>query len=182
MAVKLARLTGHPTDYWLRASFAGTASSTSAPANAQQHSRPPGLLINRQIIQIIQDRVIKIDPFDKTNVHTASLDLTLDDVVLTTGGKKIDISDKRGFTLKRGESVSASTRERVEYPMNYVGRVGTGKVAAQRGIITSHGFQIEPGFKGNLQFWVFNPGGSSYTLRSGDPIISIEIVALGAGP
>lgn len=175
MAGKLARITGHSADYWLRAAFPGAASVPTLDAPVPAF----GLLPGRQIIQVVRDGIVTIDPFDKTRVQPACLDLTLDDFVLTTQGRKKDISDGQGFTLRRGASVGVSTREWIELPMNFVGRLGTKPSLAQAGVMTSQAFQIEPGFRGSLRFWLFNAGGGDLVLRGGDPIVSVELVSLG---
>lgn len=185
MAGKLGRLTGHSSDYWLRASFPHTTPSARAKrAIPETPSRPlgVGILVNHQIVRAVRDGVIGIDPFDEKQVQLASLDLTLDDFVLTTDGEKIDISDGQSFVLRGGHTVSVSTKEWVEFPQDYVGRVGAMASLARTGIMTSHGFQIDPGFKGNLQFCIFNAGAQNFALRGGDPIISVEVVPLSATP
>ena len=53
---------------------------------------------------------------------------------------------------------------------------------ASLGIITSHGFQIDPGFKGNLHCCIFNAGLKDFELRGGAPIDSVEIMPLSATP
>lgn len=185
MAGKLGRLTGHTSDYWLRALFPHSVSSARAKhATPETQSRPlgVGILVNHQIVRAVRDGVIGVDPFDEKQVQLASLDLTLDDFVLTSDGEKIDISDGQSFVLRDGHTVGVSTKEWVEFPQDYVGRVGAMASLARAGIMTSHGFQIDPGFKGNLHFCIFNAGAQTFALRGGDPIISVEIVPLSATP
>jgi deoxycytidine triphosphate deaminase/addiction module HigA family antidote len=174
MAGKLARLTGHSADYWLRATF-GAPSSTSG---MDRQTRPFCLLLGQQIIQAVRDGVLTIDPFDKNHVQSACLDLTLDDFVLTTQGRKKDISDGQSFSLKRGASVGVTTKEWIELPQGYAGRTGTKAALAQAGIMTSQTFQLEPGFRGSLRLWLFNAGAADFMLRGGDPIVSVEFVSL----
>ncbi len=183
MAAKLGRLTGHAPDYWLRASFprrhgaiaVDDKRAATAPAGA-------GVLVNHQIIRAIKDDVIAIEPFDETNVQLASIDLTLDDFIDTTAGEHIDVTAGQSFILAAGQTVIVTTKEWVEFPQDHIGRVGAMASLARRGIMTSHGLQIDPGFQGDLQFCLFNAGGSDFTLRGGMPIISIEIMPLGATP
>jgi len=188
MAGKLGRLTGHSSDYWLRASYArgarAGAARASAVKSAENGTRPlgVGVLVNHQIVRAVKDGVIGIDPFDEANVQMASIDLTLDDFVITTDGARIDISDGERFMLKGGRAVNVSTKEWVEFPQDYIGRVGAMASLARIGIIASHGFQVDPGFKGNLQFCIFNAGLKDFELHGGDPIISVEIMPLSATP
>jgi dCTP deaminase len=141
-----------------------------------------GILVNHQIVRAVKDGIIGVDPFDEANVQMASIDLTLDDFVITGDGDKIDISDGQSFVLKGGRAVNVSTKEWVEFPQDYIGRVGAMASLAGLGIMTSHGFQIDPGFKGNLQFCIFNAGLKDFELRGGASIISVEIMPLSATP
>jgi deoxycytidine triphosphate deaminase/addiction module HigA family antidote len=186
MAAKLGRLTGHTSDYWLRAAFprAATNGARAKTTKAAATSARPlgvGVLVNHQIVRAVKDGIIGIDPFDEANVQMASIDLTLDDFVITGDGDKVDVSDQ-GFVLKGGRVVNVSTKEWVELPQDYIGRVGAMASLASLGIITSHGFQIDPGFKGNLHFCIFNAGLKDFELRGGASIISVEIMPLSATP
>lgn len=187
MAGKLGRLTGHSSDYWLRAVFprapaVSAARGKQAPTEPQTRPLGVGVLVNHQIIRAVRDGVIGIDPFDEAHVQMASIDLTLDDFVLSTEGEKVDISDGQSFVLRGGRTVGVGTKEWVELPLDYIGRVGAVAALARAGIMASHGFQIDPGFKGNLQFCIFNAGGHDFALRGGDPIVSVEIMPLSATP
>lgn len=183
MAARLGVLTGHDKDYWLQSSFAASnAARAGARRVAAAESRPFGVRVNHEIVDDIRSGVMSVDPFDEDNVHLASIDLTLDDFILTTEGKKIDISDGQSFRLEAGRTINVSTREWIKLPGHYIARVGAMNSLARIGIMTSHGFQIDPGFEGHLQFCVFNAGGRDFELRSGMPVISIEIMPLGATP
>lgn len=186
MAGKLGRLTGHSSDYWLRASFprgVGAARADTA-ASAEREARPlgVGIMVNHQIIRAVKDGIIGIDPFDGMHVQPASVVLTLDDFVITAEGEKIDISDGERFLLTSGRTVNANTREWLEFPQDYIGRIGAMETLASSGLVTLHGFQIGPGFRGNLQFCIFNAGRKDFELRGGNPIIAVEIVPLTATP
>ncbi len=126
--------------------------------------------------------IIEIDPFDEANVRPASIDLTLDDFVTTTDGGKVNLADGKVFVLKSGHTISADTKEWIALPQDYIGRACAVTRLAGLGIMTSHGFQIEPGFNGNLRICIFNAGGGDVALRGGMPIISLEIMPLSATP
>jgi deoxycytidine triphosphate deaminase/addiction module HigA family antidote len=191
MAAKLGRLTGRSSDYWLRSHFnlQGTRAGHQPDERPDKSAisdrtdfRPVAVLVNHQIIRAAQEGIIGVDPFEPKNVQLASLDLTLDDFIITTEGEEVDISGGECFSLEGGQTVNVRTREWIEFPLDYVGRVGAMTQLAKFGIIMSHGFQVDPGFKGRLQFCLFNAGGKSYELRSGDPIISLEIMPLASTP
>ena len=184
MAGKLARLTGHSSDYWLRSSFPRTKANARGKRGSLEPGRPlgVGILVNHQIVRAVHDGVIRIEPFDETHVRMASIDLTLDDFVVAADGGKVDISDGQAFILRSGHSVSVGTKEWLELPYDYIGRAGACSALARAGIMASHGLQIGPGFKGNLQFCMFNAGAADFALRGGEPVISVEILPLSATP
>lgn len=183
MAGKLGRITGRSSDYWLRASFS-SAPRTTQRAKSSAGANPFGgsVLVNYQIMQAVKNGVIGLDPFDEANVRPASIDLTLGDFLMTAEGKKIPIDGRQSFTLKSNRTVSVSTKERIEFPQDHVGRVGTLASLAKIGLLISVGFQVAPGFSGHLQFCIFNSGQDNIELRGGMPIVSIEITPLSVTP
>ena len=184
MAGKLGRLTGRSSDYWLRAAFPRAGAARRRAKSTGESVRPlgVGVLVNHQIVRAVQDGIIDIDPFDETNVQPASIDLTLDDFIITTAGERIDVTDGQVFALEVGRAVNVSTKEWIALPRDYIGRVGAMTSLASLGVMTSHGFQVDPGFEGNLQFCIFNAGGRDFELRGSMPIISVEIMPLSATP
>jgi addiction module HigA family antidote len=185
MAARLGRLTGRSSDYWLRSLFADNETTTAPPNDVlvlARNVRPLTILVNHQIIRAARTGIIGVDPFEPKNVQRASLDLTLHDFIVTADGNEIDINRGRYFDLKRGQAVNVRTREWIEFPLDYVGRPGAMMHLAKFGIMLSHGFQVAPGFKGCLQACMFNACGKTFVLRSGDPIISLEIMPLASTP
>ncbi len=181
MAGKLGRLTGHSSDYWLSEWFgeSGAApASKSTPALAAGF----GLLVDHQIARAIRDGIIGIKPFLPENLRATSIDLTLDESVTLAGGEEVNIAGAKGFILAPGAAVNASTKESVELPRDYYGRPGATGTLGRHGIIASTDFQIEPGFKGRLSFYLFNAGSDPFRLRAGDPVIGLEIGRLTAMP
>ena len=74
MAGKLGRLTGHSSDYWLRASFPRTAGAARTSAAASEGEARPlgvGIMVNHQIVRAVKDGIIGIDPFDDAHVQPA---------------------------------------------------------------------------------------------------------------
>lgn len=185
MAGKLGRLTGRSSDYWLRAGFPRKGGGARSGVKSTTESTRPlgvGVLVDHQIVRAVRAGIIEIDPFDETHVRPASIDLTLDDFAVTTAGEKVDLSGGQGHILRSRGSVHVSTRERIALPRDYIGRTGVTTKLANLGIMTSQGFQLEPGFKGRLQFCIFNAGGGDVALRGGMPIVSLELMPLSATP
>lgn len=184
MAGKLGRLTGRSSDYWLRASFPRVGAPRGRVKAAAESTRPlgVGVLVNHQIARAVRDGIIEVDPFDEANVRPASIDLTLDDFIVTGDGDRIDITGGHAFVLRSCHAVNVGTKEWLALPRDYIGHVGAVAGLARLGIMISHGFQIEPGFQGNLQFCIFNAGSGDVALRGGMPIVSVEIMPLSATP
>jgi addiction module HigA family antidote len=158
MAGRLARVTGRPSDYWLRQSFRpGGADEAHGPRHA-------GVLVQQQILTAVEEGVIGVTPFDRAQVRLASVVLTLHSAV----------------NLTKGELVRAHTRERVELPPDYLARLGPAAELAARGIFALHAPQIEPCFKGHVQLALFNAGNADVPLAAGAAVVSMEVVALAA--
>lgn len=177
MAGKLGRLTGRSSDYWLSEWFPNERGTGRGAGTA---ARAVGVLVNHQIERAVKDGIIGIAPFAARHLQAASIGLTLNDTLATAGGELVTISRRKGFVLEPGSSVNASTLERIELPLDYLGRIGAVNRLASLGIVASHPFQIEPGFKGRLHFCLFNAGNSPLQLRPLDPVIGLEIMRLGA--
>ena len=181
MAGKLGRLTGHSSDYWLSEWFGHDGAEPSAKSTPALASSC-GLLVNHQLARAIRDGIIGIKPFMPENLRATSIELTLDETVTLTGGEQVNITGTKGFVLAPGAAVNASTTETVELPLDYYGRPGATGALGKQGIIASTDFQIEPGFKGRLSFYLFNAGSEPLRLRAGEPVIGLEISRLGAIP
>lgn len=175
MAGKLGRLTGHSSDYWLSAYF---SKAGHAVARTDQPDRTTGPLVDHQIVAAHRQGLIGIDPFAAHHVRTASIDLTLHNTINTADGDIKAIDRGKGFLLKPGQAIIASTRERIELPLDYLGRIGIVSSLASLGIIASHAIQIEPGYRGPVAFCLLNSGGSACRLRAHEPVITLEISRL----
>lgn len=171
MAGKLGRLTGHSSDYWL--------SETFGDNGVAGHAVFAGLLVGHQIARAVKDGIIGIEPFVSGRLRAASIDLTMGSQVVAAS-EKISVSGKRKFALKPGDAVTATTAERIELPLDYLGRLGGRAELAVRGLVVSAPLHVEPGFKGRLSFVLFNAGPAAVALRAGDPVVSLEIVRLGS--
>jgi addiction module HigA family antidote len=180
MAGRLGRLTGHSSDYWLRQSFPRAASGFQDAGDAMRSLS--GILVDHEIRRAVKDGIIDIDPFIAGNLQAACIDLTIDAVVTPAGGAGVNIGHNGEFTLKAGAAVNARTKERVWLPRDYLGRIGGAARLAGCGILAIHALQIPPAFNAQIPFCLFNAGQNAFPLRLFDPVISLEIVRLGAIP
>ena len=136
------------------------------------------MLVDHQIHKAIADGLIEIDPLDRDLVRRSSIDLRLSAFVIAAGGETEDMSGGRRFDLEPRQAVNVQTKEYIRLSENLVARVGAMTSVSRYGIMMAHGFQIDPGFKGHLEFCLFNASNKTFPLVSGMPIISIEFTAL----
>lgn len=173
MAKGLARLSGHTPGYWLQFEFEDEADGRSLSASA-------AVLVDEQIRQAVRDGILTIAPFDPERIQAASLDLTIGEIIVPGGQQLRSISSDRPYDLGPGEVVNLRTRETLRFPHDHLARVGAMASVSRFGIFMAHGLQVDPGYEGELEFCLFNAGVRTYPLVGGAPIISLEIVRLGA--
>ena len=178
MAGRLGRLTGHSSDYWLSESFGG--------GDPTPYSGGAGLLVNHQIAQAVKEGIFGIAPFNAKNLRPAAIELTLHSGIRTLDGGRVDIGRPKArgvaFELAAGDAVEASTAESIALPRDYLGRIGAVTSLCLRGILALAPLQIEPGFKGRLQFRLFNASGAAFPLRAGMAVVALEFHRLAALP
>lgn len=80
--------------------------------------------------------------------------------------------------LAPGKSTIVVAAQHVRMSLRCVGLLGQTTEGNLRGLIVHCGHQIDPGFNGPLIFRVKNDSDEAMTLRRGDPLASITIVAL----
>lgn len=90
------------------------------------------------------------------------------------------MSQKHKFELRPGCVLAVTTAERIELPLDYIGRVGGLASLSIAGLVLTAALQVAPGFKGPLSFGLFNAGPAPIALRAGDPVATLEIVRLAA--
>lgn len=172
MAAKLGRLTGHSSDFWLRNSFPGKRN-----ANIAGHSQACGLLDKFELLRVVKDGVISIDPFLEANVGAAYLELTLGEIASGLA-KKQQIATAKGCTLRPGTSAKLLTKERIKLPRDYIGRVSASEKSGSIGLVIPASFFITSAFSGAVEFWALNISSNDVILRKGDRIASLEIIRI----
>ena len=138
-------------------------------------------VIPRQIIEQLVESKRIIEPFDKKLLQPASVDLRLGRRVLESpvGNKRgavIDLDEKnKSIQISSGQFISVLTLERLDLPLNICGRVGLRSFYARKGLISFHGTQVDPGFKGHLVVPLVNVGPETICLEYGEPICTLEL-------
>lgn len=94
----------------------------------------------------------------------------------TSTVKQLETSD--AFVIGPGEFAFILTKEKVRISNSAIGFISIRASIKFRGLVNVSGFQVNPGFHGNLVFAVFNAGPRHINLRYGDEIFSIWIADL----
>jgi len=96
------------------------------------------VIAHSELVRLIRDGTIKIEPFDESQIGPASVDLHVGDIfiVYKKVGRLVHVVDDTDFAeiteevrvqdyfvLKPGESVLALTRERITLPDTMCGRI-----------------------------------------------------------
>ena len=144
------------------------------------------MLSNGDIINLIKNNQLIIDPYYEKNVGCASIDLSLADKFIQYT-REIDshnvvptnsFSDST-ITLPPGGFILGMTRERICIPPKYYGFIETRGNFARAGIaVSSNDGHIDPGTNGTLTLEIHNRNTVPVTLHAGDFICQLFLVAL----
>ncbi len=198
VALKLSKRFEEPADFWMKENVrvaSGPLEPTSEPrkdnaaqtlelASSKPISTSPQILVDFEIEEVIEKGLIHIDPFDPSNVKSASMDLTVGLLTQKPFDGDDDHKQSTGNTvsLKSQESINIVVKERVRFGKDYLARVGQITHNAARGLLVMHGIQIDPGYAGSLHIRAVNLTPEKISISVGDPILSLEIVRLSKTP
>jgi dCTP deaminase len=135
------------------------------------------------ILQEIESKRLKIEPYEENAIGPASIDLTLGEKirVFVTAQSPIDLSKdidykkitqvidiKRGYTLQPGQLVLGITREKITLPENICGWLQSRSRFARIGLM-SHVTApfICPGVSNHQVLEIFNAGNHGILLKPG---------------
>ena len=143
------------------------------------------ILTGRQIRELAFSGQFLIDPFDDSLVEPATYDLRLFHKVLaspvgeTQLGKVIDLREyPNGFKVLSGQMIAVLSLERINLPLNIVGRFGIRSSLARKGMNAFGGVQLDPGFRGRLMMNLVNVGPGPIPINNEDPLFSVEFSRL----
>jgi dCTP deaminase len=122
-----------------------------------------------------------VSPWEQEKVEAAGYRLSVGAEYYVNGDgtstvKKLESGD--AFVIGPGEFAFILTREKVRISKSTIGFISIRASIKFRGLVNVSGFQINPGFHGNLVFAVFNAGPRHVNLRYGDEIFSVWIADL----
>lgn len=120
-------------------------------------------------------------------IQPCSVDLTISDIFLPFK-KGIDardinpdkVSRRKKHTLKVGESVKASTKEKLELDNKHCGLITIPARISRNGIIVPDVGHIDPGFEGELRMTLINMGRDPFELEEGNVVATVLLFDLGA--
>lgn len=150
------------------------------------------LISKPQIQEALDGGSITIDPFEPSNLESASYDVRLGDEGIVTqevnldelknsvqqgSANKIDIEKQNQLTIPAGGLALVTTLERFSLSNRYVGHIGMKSYYVRKGVGLLSGLQIDPGF-GNppaaLVLAIKNQSTRSITIDYKDDICTVE--------
>ncbi|XUX00897.1 MAG: hypothetical protein TUN42_02620 [Dehalogenimonas sp.] len=143
------------------------------------------ILTGRQIRELVFSGQFLIDPFDDCLIEPATCDLRLFHKVLaspvgeTQTGKVVDLRDfPDGYKVLPGQMIAVLSLERINLPLNIVGRFGIRSSLARKGFNAFGGLQLDPGFRGRLMMNLVNVGPSPVPIFNEYRAFSVEFSKL----
>lgn len=133
------------------------------------------ILTDKEIQEVIEKGIIKIDPFDPECLEPASYDFRVGAEGITTQGReKLNLAEKGLMLLEPGDFGVVSSLESIQMPNNYAARLGIRSYYSRQGLFAATGPQIDPGFKGRLFITVINLSPNPITLPYKEKLLTIE--------
>jgi dCTP deaminase len=127
-----------------------------------------------------------VHPFSEKNIDCASYRLSVGGEAFVTSDKLDPIaaaarlvtvlSDRAPDNMLRiapGQFAFILTEESVEVPCNAIALISMRAKYKFKGLINVSGFHVDPGWKGNLLFSIYNAGPQAVFMKRGDPLFLI---------
>lgn len=128
-----------------------------------------------------------IDPFAPERVDCAAYTLAIGaEVYVSPNDQTADpatvtvrkLSDGEAFTVPSGQFAFLITEEIVSVPADALAFISIRAKTKFRGLVNVSGFHVDPGFRGQLTFAVFNAGPVPIHLKRGQPVFLIWYASL----
>jgi dCTP deaminase len=124
-----------------------------------------------------------IKPFSEDRVKHGAYELSMGAEAFLTSdptGTKQNLMDNEQIVIPPGQFGLLLTDETVAIPINTIAFISIKFSIKQRGLINVSGFHVDPGFKGQLKFAVYNAGSGNIVLTKGEPVFLIWFSDLSA--
>lgn len=128
-----------------------------------------------------------VEPFDPERVDCAAYTLSIGcEVYVSPNDKSADprtvtvrkLAQDEAFTIPPGQFTFLITKEVVTVPDSALAFISIRAKTKFRGLVNVSGFHVDPGYKGQLTFSVFNAGPAPVHLKQGKPIFLIWYASL----
>lgn len=122
-------------------------------------------------------------PWQRDRVEAAGYRLSVGNEYFVNGDGTSTVkplADGNSFVISPGQFAFILTKEKVQVSNSSIGFISMRANLKFRGLVNVSGFQINPGFRGNLVFAVFNAGPRHINIRHGDEIFSVWLADLDA--
>ncbi len=118
-----------------------------------------------------------IEPSNPINVVCGAYELSLGNEIFMTDSKdkkkQFLTQPKEQVTINPGQFALLLTHEEVNIPTDKIAFISIKAGVKLKGLINVSGFHVDPGFKGNLVFSVYNAGSSPISLLKSEPCFLI---------
>ena len=122
-----------------------------------------------------------VTPWLETRVEAAGYRLSIGrEFFVNNDGAStvVQLEEDETFVVKPGQFAFILTKEKVHISKSAIGFISIRASIKFKGLVNVSGFQVDPGFSGNLVFAVFNAGPRHINLREGQEIFSLWIADL----
>ncbi len=122
-----------------------------------------------------------IDPYNPENVKCSAYELNLGDEAYVTDNKSKSrklLRKNEQIVIPRGQFALLITKEILSIPNEYICFISMKYSYKKKGLINISGFHVDPGFKGRLQYSVYNAGGKDIILEHDKPLFLIWFATL----
>lgn len=125
-----------------------------------------------------------IDPYNPQNVKNSAYELSMGhEAYVTESGRsntriRLRIRPGQHVKIPPGQLALLLVHEEVEIPQDALGFISMKSRFKMRGLVNVSGFHVDPGYKGNLVFSVFNAGSNNIMVRSGEPTFLLWLASL----
>jgi dCTP deaminase len=138
--------------------------------------------------ETLRDRLpLLIEPFEPDRIDCAAYILSVgNELYVSPNDQAADpttvtlrkLGPGEAFTVPPGQFAFLLTEEIVSVPANAIALISIRAKTKFRGLVNVSGFHVDPGYRGQLTFAVFNAGPVPIHLRRGQPIFLIWYAGL----
>ena len=140
-------------------------------------------LFKGQIARYLDSGQLSITDFSQQRLQGASYDLTLSNeiaILHSPNNLTIDLKKTESYCLKHGEVARVRTKEQLSLKNDIYGALTYPSKLAREGIAVNIAGHVDPGFRGVIEFTIFNYSGRPFPLKMGQDIATLCVHQLDA--